>query len=55
MGQLGPLADQIQPLFITVNPEPDTLPVLVDYTSAFDPPILSLSGSADQIASAAKA
>jgi protein SCO1/2 len=55
MGQLGPLAERIQPLFITVDPERDTLPVLVDYTSAFDPRILGLSGSANQIASAAKA
>lgn len=53
--QLGPLAGQIQPLFITVDPERDTLPVLVDYASTFGPRILGLSGSADQIASAAKA
>ena len=55
MSQLGPLAKGVQPLFITVDPERDTMPVLVDYTSAFDPRILGLSGSADQIASAAKA
>ncbi len=55
MNQLGPLARQIQPLFITVDPARDTLPVLVDYTSAIDPRILGLSGSADQIASAAAA
>jgi protein SCO1/2 len=55
MSQIGPLAEQIQPLFITVDPERDTLPVLVDYTSAFDPRIVGLSGSSDQIAAAAKA
>lgn len=55
MGQLGPLAERIQPLFITVDPERDTLPVLADYTSAFDARILGLSGSPGQIASAAKA
>jgi|UniRef100_UPI003703D2B4 protein SCO1/2 len=55
MSQLGPLAEHIQPLFITVDPERDTLPVLIDYTGAFDPRILGLSGSANQIASAAKA
>jgi len=55
MSQLGPLAERIQPLFITVDPERDTLPVLVDYTGAFDARILGLSGSAAQIASAAKA
>lgn len=55
MGQLGPLAERIQPLIITVDPERDTLPVLADYTIAFDPRILGLSGNANQIASAAKA
>lgn len=55
MSQLGPLAKGVQPLFITVDPERDTQPVLIDYASAFDPQILDLSGSADQIASAAKA
>lgn len=55
MNQLGPLAGRIQPLFITVDPERDTPPVLVDYTSAFDPRIVGLSGSADDIANAAKA
>ena len=55
LSQLGPLAKGVQPLFITVDPERDTIPVLVDYTGAFDPRILALFGSADQIASAAKA
>src|SRR5207245_10853561 len=53
MSQLGPLAKGVQPLFITVDPERDTMPVLVDYTSAFDPRILGVSGSTEQIASAA--
>lgn len=55
MSQLGPLADQVQPLFITVDPERDTVPVMLDYTSAFDPRIVGLSGSAAQIADAARA
>lgn len=55
MAQLGPLAEQIQPLFITVDPERDTRDVLLDYVTAFDPRIIGLSGSAEQIAAAARA
>jgi len=55
MNQLGPDAGRIVPLFVTVDPERDTLPVLVDYTALFDPRIVGLSGSPAQIAAAAKA
>ena len=55
MVNLGPLADQVQPLFITIDPARDTLQVLVDFTAAFDPRIVGLSGSPDRIAAAAKA
>ncbi|KUM27950.1 hypothetical protein AU467_35175, partial [Mesorhizobium loti] len=55
MSQLGPSADRIVPLFITVDPERDTLPILVDYTAAFDPRIVGLSGSPAQIQAAANA
>jgi protein SCO1/2 len=55
LAQLGPLAARVQPLFITLDPDRDTRQVLMDYTSAFDPRIIGLSGSAEQIAAAAKA
>jgi protein SCO1/2 len=55
MGQLGSLASDIQPVFITVDPERDTRQVLSDYTSSFDARIIGLTGNADQIATAAKA
>lgn len=54
MSQLGPLADRVQPLFITVDPERDTRQVLADYTAAFDPRIVGLTGRADQVAAAAR-
>lgn len=55
ISQLGPLATRIQPLFITLDPERDTLPVLAEYAQAFDPSIIALSGGADEIAAAARA
>ena len=55
MANLGPLADQVQPLFITVDPKRDTQQVLNEYTGAFDPRIRGLTGTSDQIAAAAKA
>ena len=54
LAKLGPLADRIQPLFVTVDPKRDTQQVLDDYTAAFDPRIIGLTGSPDQIAAAAK-
>jgi protein SCO1/2 len=54
MSQLGPLADRVQPLFITVDPERDARQVLADYTAAFDPRIVGLTGRADQIAAVAR-
>jgi protein SCO1/2 len=55
MDELGPLAGRIQPIFISVDPERDTLPVLADYVSAFDKLIIGLWGGPDPIATAAKA
>ena len=53
LSDLGPLADRIQPLFVTVDPARDTGPVLRSYTAAFDRRILGLTGSSDQIATVA--
>ena len=55
MSQLGPLAAQVRPLFITLDPERDTLPVLADYAKAFDPRVIALTGGAGEIAAAARA
>ncbi|MFZ5792402.1 MAG: SCO family protein [Pseudomonadota bacterium] len=52
---LGPLADEVQPLFITVDPERDTPAVLKSYTEAFDARITGLTGTPEQIAAVAKA
>ena len=42
---LGDKAAQLQPIFITVDPERDSAQVLREYTAAFDPRILGLRGS----------
>jgi protein SCO1/2 len=52
--QLGPAAAQVQPLFITVDPEHDTPQVLADYVKAFDPRIVGLTGTPEQIAAVAR-
>lgn len=44
---LGDKASQLQPIFITVDPERDSAQVMREYTSAFDPRILGLRGSED--------
>jgi protein SCO1 len=55
MDRLGPLASQVQPLFITIDPARDTPAVLAQYTAAFDPRIVGLTGTPEEIAAAAKA
>ena len=52
---LGPLAKQIAPLFITVDPARDTPRRLASYLENFDPRIVGVTGSDQQIAAAAKA
>jgi protein SCO1 len=51
--QLGPLADKVQPLFITVDPDRDTPEVMADYAGSFDPRFLGLRGTAEETAAAA--
>jgi protein SCO1/2 len=54
MELLGEDAEKVQPLFITVDPERDTVEVLRDYVAVFDRRIVGLTGSAEQIATVAK-
>ncbi len=42
---LGRRADEIQPLFITIDPERDTPPVVQRYASGFTPRLIGLTGS----------
>ena len=43
------MAAKIQPLFITTDPERDTVEVLNDYVSLFDPRLVGLTGSVPQV------
>jgi protein SCO1/2 len=52
---LGPDSAKFQPLFITVDPKRDTQQVLAEYLKSFDPRIVGLTGTEEQIAAVAKA
>jgi protein SCO1/2 len=55
LAKLGPLADEMAPLFVTVDPVRDTPARLASYLENFDPRIVGLTGSDEQIAAVAKA
>jgi len=48
-------AAKVVPIFISIDPERDTAPVMHDYVRAFSPAIVGLTGSPDAIAKVAKA
>ncbi len=53
LDMLGPDADALQPLFISLDPERDTPDQMAEYVAAFDSRIIGLTGSAEQIAAVA--
>jgi protein SCO1/2 len=52
--RLGDAAEQVQPIFITVDPERDTPDKLRTYTNYFHPRLIGLTGSPDLIKGAAR-
>jgi len=54
MKLLGGRADELQVLFVTLDPERDTQEVLAQYVPAFDQRFIGLHGSKEQIATAVK-
>ena len=53
--RLGPEADKMKALFVTVDPDRDTAPVLKDYLSSFDPHLVGVTGDPGALAAMAKA
>jgi protein SCO1/2 len=54
MNQLGDGAKDVQPIFISVDPKRANPSDLAEYTAAFDPRIVGLTGTTAQIAAASK-
>ena len=52
---LGPDADRLQVVFITIDPERDTPELLKNYVPAFNPAFIGLRGTVEQTAEVAKA
>ena len=55
LDQMGPKAERVKVLFITIDPERDTPSVIGDYAKAFGPHIVGLTGNIDQVTAAARA
>src|SRR6516164_9130709 len=53
LAQLGPLAAQVQPVFVSIDPQRDMPRALHEYVENFDARILPLIGNAEQLARAA--
>jgi len=52
--QLGKEADQVQMLFVTIDPQRDTREVLAEYVPGFDPSFVGLYGTPEETARTAK-
>lgn len=55
LDRLGPKADRVVPVFITVDPKRDTPIVVKEFAAAFSPRLIGLTGSAEQLGKAARA
>jgi protein SCO1/2 len=47
--ELGAAAEEVQPLFVTLDPRRDTPAVLREYAAAFHPRFVALTGTEDEI------
>jgi protein SCO1 len=53
--RLGAKRNEVEVVFITVDPERDTPEMLKSYVASFDAPIIALTGAPDAVAQAARA
>ena len=54
LGKLGPDAQKVSALFVTIDPERDTPAEMKDYLSSFNPHLVGLTGDPAAIAAVAK-
>jgi protein SCO1/2 len=54
LDSIGPVADRIQPVFITVDPARDTAKHLAQYMASFNPRVIALRGDSHRTEEAAK-
>ncbi len=54
LDRLGPLAEQARILFVTVDPDRDSLELLRRYTAQFSPLVLGLRGTPDELTALAR-
>lgn len=54
LGELGADADRLNVVFVSVDPERDTLEALADYMSAFDERMVGLTGTQEQVDAVAR-
>lgn len=55
LSQLGPDAEKLNAVFVTVDPERDTLDIMKGYVDYFDPRIIGLTGELADVRAMAKA
>lgn len=55
LDKLGPKADRVTPIFISVDPGRDTPQKLAAYVKSFNPHLVGLTGTPEEIAAVAKA
>lgn len=55
LDKLGDRAKNLQPVFVTVDPDRDTPDKMAEYLKSFSPRFIGLSGTPEEVAAAAKA
>jgi len=55
LDELGDAANDVQPIFVTVDPERDTVAQMKAYASNFYPRLVALTGSVEATSAAARA